>query len=684
MAFKEIKSVRLRGDRKKTLLKKPDKPGSNDGRLVLESDGKDRRVVVYMSDTNKYYPSFLLASGVNFYKRDHKDKSDDDVIKIYVDDHPYFSIIQDPYDQNNVPFDPEYESPASSASINYTADTTLSPESEFLSRENIKSKVDSGEISVKSYTFKIKEPKNDEEKSTRLIIWIIDLDASPYIKNLEPGLRRTYTGTAKETVNNELQPLPTAGNYIASSKFINTPNLNPKNNKPITEPLKEIGPGMTTQGSSEFESLLSAVENNSSYTGPLSSVNNYIDYVIYTQTFLYQMKIYELIFNSDADISKSKLPENKIEFIGIGEEQKEPETQESPSDATITQSGVVTTEPFPSGKLFVFNVGTVSNSGILTNAELGTFSVIDPFLNDNPFQYSETEEEDFSIVDDEYNEADFAGLSEVIQEVAYGNEVQKDDLSVESAKNESETLSGETFDLPGNSSTQGSSGAAININPTGMSPQEWKKNGPIVEGSKIPINIAKPPSYNKKITLNKTIMNEYLPVIKSMTGFTTGQKLLAIVQAQKEGYYPGTRSYRTNNPGNIGNTDSGNNRGLKTLRDGIQLQFDYTYNIAKGKNDYYKIGKEMILKPFYSKEIDDHNGPGQTYAGATAFLPGYKFVYTGKIEQYCKLYATGSRQSNSYISTIVSWFRQNGFTGVTEETTMDQLISLNKPVALFN
>ena len=61
----------------------------------------------------------------------------------------------------------------------------------------------------------------------------------------------------------------------------------------------------------------------------------------------------------------------------------------------------------------------------------------------------------------------------------------------------------------------------------------------------------------------------------------------------------------------------------------------------------------------------------------TEYLPGYKFTYTGMIEQYVKIYATGARSGNSYITMIVSWYRQNGYNWVNEETTIAQLIEQN-------
>lgn len=109
MADTVLKSVRIRAKRSDTMLKKPSKPGANDGRLVLSSQGKDRVVNVYLGDSNNEYPDFLLSSGLTFFKKDWKDKSDDEVIKAYLEVYPKFSLIQDPYDATNVPTDPDYE-----------------------------------------------------------------------------------------------------------------------------------------------------------------------------------------------------------------------------------------------------------------------------------------------------------------------------------------------------------------------------------------------------------------------------------------------------------------------------------------------------------------------------------------------------------------------------------------------
>jgi hypothetical protein len=169
-----------------------------------------------------------------------------------------------------------------------------------------------------------------------------------------------------------------------------------------------------------------------------------------------------------------------------------------------------------------------------------------------------------------------------------------------------------------------------------------------------------------KVVLNDTIKTEYLPALEKLP-YTKGLKLLMTAMTHMEGFRKGSRSYRTNNPGNVGNTDSGANKKLVTLSDGIQLQAEHLKKIAEGKSKYYPLGKQITLKPFYSPEIA--NNPQY---GLPANLPGYKFVYTGKLDQFIKIYSTGARVTNIYINTIVSYFAQNGIT----ITPADKLIDI--------
>ncbi|MDC0257793.1 peptidoglycan-binding protein [Crocinitomicaceae bacterium] len=108
----------------------------------------------------------------------------------------------------------------------------------------------------------------------------------------------------------------------------------------------------------------------------------------------------------------------------------------------------------------------------------------------------------------------------------------------------------------------------------------------------------------KKIKFNSEITNEYIPAMeKALAGSSKGMKLLCTIMAYHEGFKKGSRSYRTNNPGNIGNTDAGSNVSVKTLEDVIKRQRDYINRICAGKNSAYPMGKKKIIQPYYSPEI---------------------------------------------------------------------------------
>jgi len=173
------------------------------------------------------------------------------------------------------------------------------------------------------------------------------------------------------------------------------------------------------------------------------------------------------------------------------------------------------------------------------------------------------------------------------------------------------------------------------------------------------------------VVLNPTIINEYIPALqRALPNGPKGFHLLLTAMTHQEGFKAGTRSYRTNNPGNIGNTDSGANKTLAKLEDGILLQAQYVNDIIAGKKSAYPMGKEVTIKPFFSEEIAKN-----PQYGLPANLPGYKFTFTGQLDQYVKIYATGARATNSYINTIVSYFKANGLT-ITPESTLQDIIKM--------
>lgn len=188
----------------------------------------------------------------------------------------------------------------------------------------------------------------------------------------------------------------------------------------------------------------------------------------------------------------------------------------------------------------------------------------------------------------------------------------------------------------------------------------------IIEGYTFP---DAPIKDNLKISFSKEMVSEYIPEINKLD-IPQGVRLLATIMAQKEGFYGTTRSRRNNNPGNIGNTDSGANVKYETLKAGIIAQIRYIEGIAAGTNKAHLFGNRTI-KPFYSAEIARNQ---KTY-GIDPYLPGYRFDYRGQLGAFVKIYSTGARGANGYLSQIISYFKQKGF-AITEHTTINEICKL--------
>jgi hypothetical protein len=169
------------------------------------------------------------------------------------------------------------------------------------------------------------------------------------------------------------------------------------------------------------------------------------------------------------------------------------------------------------------------------------------------------------------------------------------------------------------------------------------------------------------VKLNIVMTNEYLPALNKVVP-SLKLRLLMAAMTHMEGFNKGTRSYRTNNPGNIGNNDLGQNRKLATLEDGIRLQAEFIRRIANGEHKMYPLGKKVHLKPYYSPEIAKN-----PQYGLPPYLPGYRFTYMGQLDQFVKIYSTGARVTNNYIDVIVSYFKANGV-NISPTTTLAELV----------
>lgn len=183
-----------------------------------------------------------------------------------------------------------------------------------------------------------------------------------------------------------------------------------------------------------------------------------------------------------------------------------------------------------------------------------------------------------------------------------------------------------------------------------------------------------------KVVIDEPVIKEYIPAFdKAFPGATKGLKLLLTSMTDSEGFYPATatrdasRSYRTKNPGNIGNMDNGSNRRLLTLEDGIKLQVSFIQGIAAGTSHHYPMNVFIDIEPFWSAEVEKNK---VKYGRPDGYYPGYEFTFTGQLDQFVKIYSVGARATNSYINQMVSYFADNGLT-ITPESKIQDIIKMN-------
>lgn len=200
---------------------------------------------------------------------------------------------------------------------------------------------------------------------------------------------------------------------------------------------------------------------------------------------------------------------------------------------------------------------------------------------------------------------------------------------------------------------------------------DYKKfNVLVIKGSTFPDD----PYRYEPLKLGAYVVNEYIPALnKALPDEPKGLKLLLAIMTNTEGFKPGSRSYRNNNPGNIGNTDDGKNKKLASLEEGIKLQAEHVKAMAEGKKKTFPIGKPVKLSNYFSKEIAANPG---NYRAKTGWAPAYEFTCTGALSEFVKVYAVAARVNNSYINNIVSYFKDNGIT-ITPESKIQDIIKMN-------
>ena len=151
------------------------------------------------------------------------------------------------------------------------------------------------------------------------------------------------------------------------------------------------------------------------------------------------------------------------------------------------------------------------------------------------------------------------------------------------------------------------------------------------------------------VVLNDTIRNVYIPARdKAKLTLSKGMILLMTAQTNQEGFAPGTVSFKTNNPGNIGTetqTKPKTVKSFRTLEEGIEAQQSFYLRIIRGKSSFYKLTDTL-----------------------------YKFIstYAPKCYNQNNQLVPGTNDPTSYTNLIINYFKKEGYT-ITAETTLAEI-----------
>jgi len=169
------------------------------------------------------------------------------------------------------------------------------------------------------------------------------------------------------------------------------------------------------------------------------------------------------------------------------------------------------------------------------------------------------------------------------------------------------TVTGVNHTIEGNQWTTQIRGSMINLPSGSRVAPPPRLNAP---------NVSAPTTVNP----SQVIQSTYIPALnKALPSISKGAKLLLSAQAQNEGFFPGSKSYRTNNPGNVGNTGTGT-KTFPTLEAGIQAQWNKVLKGAfNGTSQYYKPTDTLLQYLSNYAPVSDGNNPPQ-YAN---FVVGY-------------------------------------------------------------
>jgi len=129
------------------------------------------------------------------------------------------------------------------------------------------------------------------------------------------------------------------------------------------------------------------------------------------------------------------------------------------------------------------------------------------------------------------------------------------------------------------------------------------------------------------------------------TNATTGVKILALAQATLEGYYPNTKAYRNNNPGNLRSVQ-GPFQQFATLEEGAQALVNYINRAISKQNKNYTNANTLV--------------------------------------QYINVYAPASDNNdpNGYVASVLGYFRKVGVNNFNSNSLLSEISNFNNNVNL--
>jgi hypothetical protein len=159
----------------------------------------------------------------------------------------------------------------------------------------------------------------------------------------------------------------------------------------------------------------------------------------------------------------------------------------------------------------------------------------------------------------------------------------------------------------------------------------------------------------KAIQANSTsaVATNIVPILNTKNNIPKGAKALLEAQATFEGYYPDTRSFRNNNPGNLRYNERYNQFGATREREGNFAIFPTLEKGLEAKFDYIK-----------RININSHK----------AYPKGSKTT----LLEYINIYAPGSDNNNpiKYTTFIIGYFKGKGINNVGPNTTIEEIFNI--------